>query len=403
MLAHDALRNVARNPRRTATIVIAVALGVWSLLFLGAFNGGALERLRETTIHARNGSGQLARRGYFEETYEKPEAHWIEGGTDVAALARGIPGVAGAFPRVSFAALVTNGRISIVARGQGIDAARESQFFTALHVEEGTALTSEADGVMLGRGLARSLGVKPGDVVTVLGTTVQGTTNSTDLVVTGIFHTGMPDFDDRVFRMQLAAAQAYLDTTRVESIALALASDRDEAWPPVAQAAIARLPELEAKSYAELDVVNYVHTRDWLESQAGVFRLIVMLLVFFGVLNSVAAAVLQRRQEIGNLRANGESRTDVLVLVALEAFYVAVAGAATGALLHLVVARVVLAKGILLPPPAGQTRELLVALQTDLRAIAMVGASAIAVTMLGTLVASLRAVRTPVAEALRST
>jgi hypothetical protein len=62
-----------------------------------------------------------------------------------------------------------------------------------------------------------------------------------------------------------------------------------------------------------------------------------------------------------------------------------------------------LAKGIVLPPPAGQTRELLVMLSTDTGAMIAIGTTAVVVTVLGTFVASLRAVRTPVADALRST
>lgn len=254
---------------------------------------------------------------------------------------------------------------------------------------------------MLGRGLARALGVKPGDVVTVLGATVNGTTNSTELVVTGIFHTGAPEVDDRLFRFQIAQAQAFLDTDRVESIALALAEDRDAAWPPVASAVAAAMPELEAKSFAQLDEVNYAHTRDWLGSQAGVFQAIIAILVFFGVLNTVAAGVLDRRQEIGTLRANGESRLEVLVLLALESGVVAVAGVVLGVAIHLLVAHVLLAKGIPMPPP-GHTRPLIVLLRNDPNAMVSVGAMAIAITLAGAVIASIRAVRTPVAEALRS-
>lgn len=402
MLVQAAFRNVARNPRRTITTMIAVALGVWSLLFLAAFNTGALERLREVTIHARHGHGQVARRGYFDEVYEKPHEHWIDKGADVEAKLRAIPGVAATFPRVSFPALLTNGHVSIGALGQGVDAAKEAGFFNALNIEDGVPLTDQSEGVVLGKGLAASLGVKPGDVVTVLGQTVNGTTNSTELVVAGIFHVGSPDFDDRVFRMQIKEAQSFLDTDQVESIAVALADDRDAAWAPFAAAVSAAMPELGAKSFAQLDEVNYVHMRDWLLSQAGVFEAIIAMLVFFGVVNTVAAAVLDRRQEIGTLRANGESRGEVLALFALEASVAAAAGVIAGVALHLVVAHVLLAKGILLPPPSGMTRPLLVFLHTEAKVVARVSVTAIAITVVGAGIASVRAVRTPIAEALRA-
>ena len=54
-------------------------------------------------------------------------------GDVLEAKLREVPGVEQTFPRVSFPALVTNGRVSIGAIGQGVDAAKETRFFDALH------------------------------------------------------------------------------------------------------------------------------------------------------------------------------------------------------------------------------------------------------------------------------
>jgi hypothetical protein len=37
-----AWRNIWRNPRRTAVIMIAIIIGVWSMIFLGALVQGML-------------------------------------------------------------------------------------------------------------------------------------------------------------------------------------------------------------------------------------------------------------------------------------------------------------------------------------------------------------------------
>ena len=111
---------------------------------------------------------------------------------------------------------------------------KKSSFFNTLNVEQGQMLSDQPDGIMLGLGLARALDVHPGDRVTVLANTVNGSMNGLDLTVTGIFHTGSKEFDDMVFRIPLAQAQMLLDTKRVESVSLGMTSV--EAWDGFAKA-----------------------------------------------------------------------------------------------------------------------------------------------------------------------
>ena len=107
-------------------------------------------------------------------------------------------------------------------RGRGFEAEKEADFFHSLNVEEGETLTSQPNGILLGRGLANSLHVEPGSTVTVIATSTKGIISKDKFVVTGIFHTGSLEFDSRVFRIQLSAAQKLLRTSKIESFSLGL-------------------------------------------------------------------------------------------------------------------------------------------------------------------------------------
>ncbi|MBP1602575.1 MAG: transporter permease, partial [Acidobacteria bacterium] len=50
-----AWRNVWRNPRRTAVILIAVIIGVWSMILLNAISRGFLENLVDNGISTLTG------------------------------------------------------------------------------------------------------------------------------------------------------------------------------------------------------------------------------------------------------------------------------------------------------------------------------------------------------------
>jgi putative ABC transport system permease protein len=139
--------------------------------------------------------------------------------------------------------------------------------------------------------------VAPGDEVTVMARGAGGSMNHASLIVTGIFHTGLKEFDDSVFRIPLPAALTLLETERVESIALGLATEGD--FATVAGHIRTRHPDLETIPFSVLDKVYYQHSVDWLNAQFGVIQIIIITIVVLGIFNTVSSGILERKQEIG--------------------------------------------------------------------------------------------------------
>lgn len=396
-----ALRNLLRNLRRTVALVLTVALGTGALFLFHGFNNGIMNQYRDNTIHARYGHGQIQTKGYGDRVYERPWDHWIQQAWDLEKQLRALPGVRQVFPRVEFPALISNGRITVSGKGQGVDGEEEASFFNTLNFVAGKNLTSESRGIVLGLGLARGLGVAPGDAVTVMARGAGGGMNQVTLDVVGIYHTGLKDFDDSVFRIPLKAAQALLETDRVENMTLGLTGVGD--FAAVDEFIRSHHPELTAIPFSVLDKVYYQHSVDWLSAQFGVIQLIIITIVVLGIFNTVSSAILERKLEIGTLRANGESRREVMLLLGVEGLALGLLGAVCGIFLVLGLNATVLADGILMPPAPGITRQFLVLVElTPLMALktAVLG---ICVTLLGTTLAGLKVTRQEIAELLRST
>ena len=380
---------------------MTVAMGSSSLFIFGGFNHGIMNQYRENTVHSRYGHGQVNLKGYRNQVFEKPWEHWMSNASQISKTLRSLPEVAYVFPRVEFFSLITNGKITISGKGQGVDGPEESKFFNTLNIEAGSTLGSEPDGILLGKGLARALDVKPGDRVTVLSNTIRGSMNGADLIVTGIFHTGSKDFDDVVFRIPLSQASILLDTQAIESIAIGLKSDND--WGKVATAIQARYSELDATPFSVLDEVYYQHSVDWLGSQFAIIQLIILAIVILGIANTVSTGVMERKQEIGNLRANGDSVKEVLGLLSIEGLILGVLGSLVGIVLAYFFNFIFLRNGILMPPAPGLTRQFHVMIEFQpsmaLSAFVLSGITAV----LGTFLAALRVARLPIGESLRST
>lgn len=393
-------RNLFRNIRRTIAILMTVGLGTGALFSFQGFINGALTNYKESTIHSHYGDGQVNTKGYRETVYDKPWEHWVSNWTEIAAFLTNNPAVKNVFPRVSVAGMLIHGDASVTGMGQGVDAEKEADFFDQLNVEEGKLLTTEPDGILLGKGLANALNVHPGDKITLYTKATDGGIAKGKFTVTGIFHTGRSEVDNRVFRLQLDKAQKLLRTDDVESIAIGL--DDHEHWDEVSSQLAAAFPDLEVPAFNELDKIYYQNSVDWLKTQFYIVQIIILSIVLLGIFNTVSTSILERKQEIGNLRANGDSVGDVMKLILSEGAILGLIGSLVGVGLTQFIANSFLHEKILMPPGPGSTRAFYLSFNFSVdMAAKTVGLSALS-AIAASFLAGMKVARMPIAKLLRN-
>ena len=74
-------------------------------------------------------------------------------------------------------------------------------------MEGRSLLDKDTDGIVVGQGVAKYLGLKVGDRVTLVMTLAQGAVNTLDFELVGIFQSFSKEFDARAVRIPLAAAR----------------------------------------------------------------------------------------------------------------------------------------------------------------------------------------------------
>ncbi|SMF18066.1 FtsX-like permease family protein [Pseudobacteriovorax antillogorgiicola] len=393
------LLNVSRNRRRSLVCLISIAVSVFGLYFLDGFFTGLIAMHRENSIHSRFGHGQIFQKGYYDQSHAKPWQHWIENPEEVMTKVLEHPHVEQVFPRVQFFSLLSNGEMSVAGRGMGVRGKEEESFFNKMNIVEGSVLSDHDDGIVIGIGLAKALGVKVGDPVTVVGNTIYGSINALDLKVVGIFHMGLKEADDMLFQVQLDQAQTLLDTKKVESISLGNTSHL--VWDQVEGFVEKSFPVLEARSVNVLDKIWAENGENFLTALLNIFRLVFLGVISLSIYNSSANTVLERTRELGMLRANGLSGSLLVKLMTLESAFLAIAGAAIGLLLTLLVTQI-FADGVPMPPTPGTNRELPVVIQLEwLDGFLAVGLG-VGVSILASMSASLQVLFLPISKALRS-
>lgn len=394
-----ALRNLFRNRRHSLYALATTTIGSMGLLVFMGFNRGTMDEYRDNMIRARWGHGQLYLHGYRGRAHERPEEKWIKNPEETISKLRLLAGVEEPFPRLSIPAMVAAGGKSVAGLGEGINGVAEARFFTRLNYLEGGDFKDHSSAIVLGLGLAEGLGVHVNDEIQLVVRDASMAIRSAKLTVTGVFQTGVHDFDNRAFRIPLKIAQELLGTDRVETISVALSGV--DAWPGFSSAVSQAMPDLEAVSFDELDRVYYRHAVNWLDAQFAFIESIILLMVFFGIFNAISMTVMERTAEVGILRANGDSRLEIAAGQIIESVALGLLGGCLGIIGGWLLSVGPLREGIAMPPAPGLTRGLRIFIALELWETLQVLSLTTITALAGSLLPVWRATRIPIVAALR--
>jgi lipoprotein-releasing system permease protein len=270
----------------------------------------------------------------------------VADGGALAARVSPVPGVVSATPFVLQQALFTSpggGATGGLLRGVDLDSpAVRSALSAQIRLGNVNPLVDGREpALLLGRELARSLGVVPGDHVTVISP--QGAITAVGLVpkmrrflVAGFVEVGMYEYDASLAYTSLANAQEFAGLgDRVTGIELKLANpfDAKSVGPVVA---------------ARLNGAYWI--RDWMDMNRNLFAAlqleklalfvivtIIVLVAAFAIIGHLILLVAEKRKEIGILKAMGAGAGSIgavfLVAGMLIGLVGTVAGSAFGLLL----------------------------------------------------------------------
>lgn len=379
----------------------AIVFGVVGLILSGGFVEDIFLQLAETTIHSQSGHLQIYKTGFFAQGSRAPEKYLIDEPDSIRSALDRFPEIDDTMARVNFSGLLNNGRTDLSIVGEGVEADKEARLGSHLKISAGRQLgKADAYGILVGHGVAASLKLIPGERVTLLLNTAEGAMNSLEFEVVGIFQTFSKEFDARAVRIPLAAAQELLNTQGINRIVLSLKKTEDTERVTRSLAAQLDGALYELKTWRQLNDF-YQKTVDLYARQFGVLRLIVLIMVFLGVANTINMSVFERTGEFGTMMALGNTRMTIFQLVLLENVLLGLIGASVGALLGVALAVLISTVGIVMPPPPNAN----IGYTALIRIVPSVVVMAFLVGLIATILAAIfpasRVARTPIDEALR--
>lgn len=396
-----ALRNITRHGRRTGIGLSAIAFGVVAMVLAGGFFDWILRDLRESTIQSRLGHIQITKSGFREFGTADPFTYLLDANASELTLLQNFPQARTVASRIMFSGVISHGDTSVSFLGEGVEPDKEQVLSKRVSILQGANLSSDAaDEVLLGAGLATSLGVKPGDTVVLLATASSGGTNGVEVKVSGLFATYTKAYDDSSLRVPLPVARKLLRTSGAHRWVVLL-NDTDQT-----AAALSVLRQQFANSKLEVtpwfDLADFYNKLSLLfVRQVAVIRIMIALIVLLSISNTMVMSVLERTGEIGTLMALGLKRKNILGLFIAEGFFLGVLGGIGGIVLGIAMAQVISAIGIPMPPPPGSnigfTAGILISWPNILGALLLV----MATTLLASIYPAWKASRMEIVDSLR--
>ena len=262
----------------------------------------------------------------------------------VMSRIKNVPGVKSVSPVALNQALIT-GSAQTGANLKGLDFDLEVKQSAWLQKLESGAVpgppsASGRDGLLLGHDLAFKLGVGVGDVVTVLTSAMRLTPTGLapkqkNFVVTGIFVTGLYEFDSATALIPLATAQklfglkdsvSYLQVMIDDIFAASRTKDLFRSvLPPLAY----------TTTWMELNKSLF----SALKLEKNIIFLTIMLIVFVAALNIIATLILmvmEKTKDIGILMSMGATSLNIRRIFFYQGALIGAVGTALGTLLGLV-------------------------------------------------------------------
>ena len=312
-----AVLNIMRNARRSLITVLAVAVGLASLLFLWAFTDGSQEQQRDNVIRLYTGHIQIHAKGFEDKL--APELT-LPNRIEVMKKIKELPFVEGVTEHVKSEALVgtsqqTKGVILI-----GMDPiSHPSVLSLKKDTREGAFLQPEDNRkVLMGASLAKRLEVGLGDKVVIMAQAVDGTLAGYAFRVGGLIHSGSRMIDDLHVFVTAAAARELLGIEENSHEIVVRLKKRSDI--PAFETAVRKFLPEDQYTLSSWDKIA-PEVNQWASYTENIIRVMliaIMAVIGVGVMNTILMSIFERTKELGVMVAIGTKPSQMIAMIFLE-------------------------------------------------------------------------------------
>jgi len=326
-----AWRNLWRNYRRTLIMLLAIAVGVWAMIFMTALLRGMVDDMVKQGINTLPGHVQIHALAYRDDpsvTHSMPAPDEtlldVLGGGQVKAWSS----------RVKVPAMISseyeNRGVSLL----GVDPGDEVALgFDPDDIVQGRFLeTSDDPGIVIGRKLMQRLETRLGKRVVLMSQDPDNSIADRGFKIIGVFKAELESREESFVYAGRDVIQQMLGLgTGISEIAII---GHDYRTPQELSSGIraAAAVDLEVLTWLELDPYLATMMRV-MNGFVLVWMVVIFLALSFGLVNTLMMAIFERVREIGLMRALGMRPSAIVYQILVESIMLLVLGLLLGNLM----------------------------------------------------------------------
>ena len=328
VLLRLAWRNLWRNHRRSAIMLMSIALGVWAMIFMNALMRGMTDQMVRNGLNLLPGEVQIHHPDY---RLDPTVVNSFDPSADLLPEAIAASPAVGVAARVRVPAVIASEYESRGVVLLGVDP--ESEDAVGALPDEmvaGRFLESVDDrGIVIGARLAERLETRLGKRVVIMSQDPNNEIADRGARIVGIYTARLRSTEERFAYEGRAPLQTMLGLDgKVSEIALTADNYRTVApWSAALGASIG--DDLDVSAWYELNsfLGSMLRVQDGF---ALVFIVVIFLALSFGLVNTLVMALFERVREIGLMQALGMRPGLILLQVLIESLMLLTLGLVAG-------------------------------------------------------------------------
>ena len=355
-LVRHSFLNLFRNKRRTIMILFILGASMAIIFVTNCYLAQMYRGMRMGYI-SQTGALQIARKGFWDL---RREGDLLMDGAAIAAvteLLRGQSEVARVNEELSLQGMIGTEKRSTIVNGMGVQPDKQGGYAGYILVDKGSTLDAQdLEGILIGKPIAEKLGLDVGEYVTIMTTTVDGTMNLVSARIAGIVTTGIDQADAYFSAANLSFIQELRNTKGIDRLLVFLRDEGDlKALRIRLEARIVSLGlGLEIKTWEDLNPF-YFELKSLYDGIFLFIKAIISVLVFLAVMEIISMSFFERFRELGTLRAIGNTRGEILLILLVEVMLYSTVGAALGAGIGVGIASILNGFNLSWTPPGSST------------------------------------------------
>lgn len=328
-ILHFAWKNLWRNKTRTLITVSAIFFAVILSTLAASLKQGVFDNLVKNVVSFYTGYIQVHKLGYQDEQI-------LDNGFQKSALLENkftsFNNVSFFAPRLESFALASSQNITKGSLVVGISPRSENRITLLKNkLVSGNFLNENDECVLVAEGLAKTLQLKTGDTIVLIGQGYHGSTAAGKYRIKGVLHFGSPQLNERILYMSLPAAQELFSAKGLLTSYILSIKNEKELGHTANNLRNSIGKEYELLTWEQLlpEIKQHITTDS---NNMKVVQGILYLLICFGIFSTMLMMLMERRFEMGMLVAIGMKKTRLSWLFVIESVLTVMMGCFAGLL-----------------------------------------------------------------------